>query len=327
MENVNLKCPLCGKEFTTKKEEKTVTCPFCNKQFLAMQGIKYLKSFEKLESEEKKVALGEMYNKVDVLINKIEFFLDNEEYENAQKEIDEALKITTTDFRIYLNAVILKTKNFTDLKDTTHIPYLKKALDFATTMQKEQIKKLYEPYYKKCHVDESEIEEYSRQEADSIKQRVETILKDGIPKHFTREKRYKFTKIALPVSAIITGVLLILSLILNNLIVDFICIGVFAVTFIILTTFLSVSTITKQFNAVLDFYDNYLTFDLKEQAQVKVLKRLEYVAVSYINNEGYTSLGVNIEKLIEECLKTKNEKLIKYIENDKVLKTFITEEE
>ena len=327
MENVNVKCPLCGQQFTTKKGLETANCPSCNKQFLTVQGIKYLKSIEKLKSEDKKVALGEMYQKVDGLIDKIEFYLDEEDYDAAQTLIDEALAITTTDFRIYLNAVILKTKNFTNLKDTTHIPYLKKALDFATTIQKEQIKKLYEPYYKKCHVDDSEIEEYSRQEADSIKQRVEAILKDGIPKHFMREKRHKFTKIALPVSAIITGVLLILSLILNNLIVDFICIGVFAIAFIILTMHLSVSTITKQFNAVLDFYDNYLTFDLKEQAQVKVLKRLEYVAVSYINNEGYTSLGVTIEKLVEECLKTENEKLIKYIENDKVLKTFITEEE
>ena len=327
MEIVNVKCPLCGHQFTTQKGVETANCPSCNRQFLTMQGIRYLKSLEKLKSEDKKVALGEMYSKVDGLIDKIEFYLDEEDYETAQTLIDEALTITTTDFRIYLNAVILKTKNFTDLKDTTHLPFLKKALDFATTMQKEQIKKLYEPYYKKCHVDDNEIEEYSRQEADSIKQRVETILKDGIPKHFMREKRYKFTKIALPVSAIITALLMILSLFLNNLILDIVCVGLFAITFVILTTFLSVSTITKQFNAILDFYDNYSTFNLKEQAQVKVLKRLEYVAVSYVNNEGYTSLGTNVEKLIEECLKTENEKLIEYIKNDKVFKSYVAEEE
>ncbi|MBR5438949.1 MAG: hypothetical protein IKV61_01890 [Clostridia bacterium] len=327
METVNVKCPLCGHQFTTQKGLETATCPFCNKQFLTVQGIRYLKSLEKLKSEDKKVALGEMYQKVDGLIDKIEFYLDEEDYETAQTLIDEALTITTTDFRIYLNAVVLRTKNFTDLKDTTHLPYLKKAIDFATTMQKEQIRKLYEPYYKKCHIPEEEIEEYSAQEASSIKERVETILKDGIPKHFTREKHYKFTKIALPVSAIITAVLMILSLFLNNLVLDLACVGLFAITFVVLTIHLSVSTITKQFNAILDFYDNYSTFNLKEQAQVKVLKRLEYVAVSYINNEGYTSLGITIEKLIEECLKTDSEKLIEYVKNDKVFKSYVVEEE
>ncbi len=326
MENVNLKCPLCGNEFTTKKEEKTVTCPSCNKQFLAVQGIKYLKSFERLESQEKKVALGEMYNKVDVLISKIEFYLDNEEYENAQKEIDEALKITTTDFRIYLNAVVLKTKNFTDLKDVSHLPFLKKALDFATTAQKEEIKQLYEPYYKKCHVDEEEIEEYSRQEAESIKERVEKFLKDGIPKHFTREKRYKFSKIALPVASVIMVALFITSFFINNLVLDLVCALAFFVTFAFLMLLLSNSTITHQFNAVLDFYDNYPKFNLKEQAQVKVLKRLEFVAVSYINNEGPTAFSLTIEKLVEECLKNSTEELITYLKNDKVLSSYIEEE-
>ena len=327
METVNVKCPLCGHEFTTEKGEKTANCPICNGQFLTVQGIKYLKSLEKLASQEKKVALGEMYNKVDVLIDKIEFYLDNEDYENAQTLIDEALEITTTDFRIYLNAVILKTKNFTDLKDTTHLPLLKKALDFATTMQKEQIKKLYEPYYKKCHVPEDELEEYSQQEANSIKERVETILKDGIPKHFAKEKRHKINKVGLILFSTLTAVSLIVSLFFNIIVLDIVTVGLFTLAFIFLTLYLSTVTITKQFNAVLDFYDNYPKFNLKEQAQVRVLKRLEFIAVSYINNEGSNSLGVNLEKLIEECLKTKNEELINYIKSDKVFKTYITEEE
>ena len=75
METVNVKCPLCGHQFTTQKGLETATCPFCNKQFLTVQGIRYLKSLEKLKSEDKKVALGEMYQKVDGLIDKIEFYL------------------------------------------------------------------------------------------------------------------------------------------------------------------------------------------------------------------------------------------------------------
>lgn len=325
MNDLKIKCPLCGNEFTTENFGDTVVCTSCKQQFSKMQGVKYYKTFYKVKTEEKKVAVGKIYAEVDALINEAEFYLKEEDFENANKVIEKAFLLTNSDYRVYLCAVMLKTKNFTDCKDKTHLPYFKKAIELANANEQERIKKIYAPFYKKSRVKEDEIEEYSIQEADSMKSRIEEILKDGIPLHFKREKQLKAIKILLPAFSVLTVAMLVISLILNSMPLIIASVTTLAVSIILLTVFSNLNAITSQYNATLDFYDAFKSFDLSVNSQTRILKKLEIIAVCYNNKEGDNSMSLNLQKLVNECISSNSNAVITYINNDKVLSKYVSE--
>ncbi len=323
MDKVTIKCPLCGNEFTTDNDTDTVVCTGCKQQFSKMQGVKYYKSFYKVKTEEKRVAVGKAYAEVDALIDQAEFYLKEEDFEKASEVIKKAFTLTNSDYRLYLCATMLKTKNFTDYKDKTHLPYFKKAIEYANVEEQKRLKSVYSPFYKKSRIKEDELEDYSMQEASSMKSRIEELLKDGIPNHFKREKRYEITKILLPIFSILTLAGLVLSIALNSSVISIISVALFIAMVVVLMLFMGVKYITKQFNAVLDFYDNFKTFDFTTEEEVKVLKRLEVIAVSYNNNDGDNSMSLNLQKFVNTCLDFNNEKVETYILNDKTLSKYV----
>jgi hypothetical protein len=194
MSKINVKCPHCGHLFTTENISESV-CEKCNNSFPTDKGAKFYNSVIQVERKKIVEAKGETYLKVDRLLDEINYYLDNEDFSKAQELTLEALSLTEVDFRVYMAMVYAKTENFQKLDDTSHTPYLKKAINIATDEQKATLKSEYQEYYQKQKMSSEEFEEYKSQEQEHLKSSLESILKDGIPRHYAREKSVKVYKI------------------------------------------------------------------------------------------------------------------------------------
>lgn len=321
MTELKMKCPECLHEFEGVTENLITVCPSCGKEINTNQAVKYYQSLKKIENENQKIAEGERYAKLNSLLDECQWLIDNGEFDSALATTDIALELSTTDGRVYLMRVYAKTKNFTDFEETSHFSDLKKSIELSTTLEKENIKKIYAPYHKKRNVPKEELEEYENQEADSKLKKVEALLKDGIPKHFSREKSLK-TLIPLTITlGAIFIVLLILSLVLNDIYLSISMAVVFTATFILFSICFSTCKKVNFYNAVLDVYDNLKTFELSPKSKLNLSKTLEKFAVGVLNGESISYLQALLFEVVEILIES--EKALDFIKNYKTLSKFI----
>ncbi len=319
MEKITVKCPYCGQVFTTENIDVTV-CENCKKEFSTNQGAKYFKSLKSIETENQKVALGEAYAKVDLLLEQGEFYLNNEDYENAEKSYLDALKLSTVDYRIYLGMVYVKTKNFEDLKDKTHYEYLENAINFANEEQKEYIKKIYTPYYRKSQIPVEELNEYAEQECEKRFLRIEELLKSGIPANYRAEKAKKIFLI-LSLSFIIPTLAFgIISFFYESIVFTILGVIFFALECVSTVQYSSTKTKTETYNFLLDFYDEYKKFDFAPNLSVKILKNYEKAVVSALNKDSNLNIRNTLLKIYEDISNYGYEKAVDFFEKYKVLR-------
>ncbi|MBQ3234629.1 MAG: hypothetical protein IJA97_00545 [Clostridia bacterium] len=327
MANFKMKCPECSHEFTGESTIEYVTCPSCNKQISANKAIKYFQTLNKRQTEKKMVAQGEIYAKVDALVEESKWHVENGNYEKALEISDEALKLTTVDSRVYMARVYAKTKNFTDYEDVTHYSDLKKALDLSPVFEKEKIRAIYAPYYKKANVPKEEMREYENQEATSRLQRVEDLLKDSIPTHFKKQKAKKPTIIIMIALLAVAGVLMALSYALDISLLSLASASILIVTAFILIKFFDDVKKIKTFDAVLDFFDELEKFQLEPSFKLKTSVALEKLAVAQINNESTMKIDGLVRELLSILLESENANVISFISNNKVFKKYIKNEQ
>lgn len=312
MNKINVKCPHCGHLFTTENTANSI-CEKCGKTFLTDRGAKFYNSAIQVERKKAVEAKGEAYLKVDRLLDEINYYLDNEDYAKAEELTLEALKYTEVDFRVYMAMVYAKTENFQKLDDKSHLPYLKKAITIASDEQKESLKAEYQDYYQKQNMSTEEFEDYKTQETEHLKQSLESVLKDGIPRHYAREKAVKVFKVLTILSAVISVALLVFSLILENSIL-FYATSIVAVGFLVcLLSFISNRDKVNSYNVALDLYDSYSKFNLSLDANVKILKQFINYAVSYINNSSELSLSPLLSSVLELLYNEDKETTEKFI--------------
>ena len=77
MSLIDVKCPFCGEVFKAELESENTLCNKCSQTFPTEKGSKYFKSINKIQAEKTKVAMGETYAKVDALLDKGDFYLNN----------------------------------------------------------------------------------------------------------------------------------------------------------------------------------------------------------------------------------------------------------
>ena len=321
MTEFRMKCPECGNEFSGQSNNLVIVCPSCKKEVNTNQAIKYYQSLKRIETENVKIAEGEKYIKVNAILDECQWYLDNGDFDSAINHTNEALKLTTVDGRVYLMRVYAKTKNFTDFTENSHFSDLKKALELSTAMEKENIKRIYSAYHKKRNIPKEELDEYESQEADSKLKRVENLLKDGIPKHFEREKALK-TLIPLTAVLILAVIVtFILTIALNDTVISIITAVLFVIAFILFTITHTAVKRVKIYNAALDLFDNYLSFELQPSVKLEFSKSLEKLAVSYYNGESISKYEALLFEILEVL--SENTKAIKFITQNKTLKKFI----
>ncbi len=321
MSNFMMKCPECLHEFSGGTENAYIVCPNCNKEINVNQAVKYYQSLKRIENDDRKVAEGEKYKQLNILLDECQWLIDNGNYDSALNTTDLALKLSNTDGRVYQLRVLAKTKNFTDFEDTSHFSDLKNALEYSSQLEKEAIKRAYSPYHKKRNIPKEELAEYESQEADSRLKKVETLLKDGIPKHFSREKSIKVFIPTISALAVAFIVLLILSISLDNIILTLASAVVFTLFFIFFAVLTSTIRKVKLYNSALDIYDNIKTFNLSPRAKLNLSISLEKFTVSFLNGESITHIETALYQTVETLLDS--ETALNYIKNDKTLKKFI----
>lgn len=322
-----MKCPECTHEFSGESTNEYTTCPNCQKEINVNKAIKYFQTLSKIKTEKKLVAEGELYAKVDSLIEEGKWYVENGEYEKALEITDEALKLSNVDSRIYMVRVYAKTKNFTDYHDTTHYKDLKKALDLSPVFEKEKIRAEYAPYYKKASIPEEELKEYENQEAQSRLKRVESLLKDSIPSHFRREKAKKPQIIVMASALAVAAMLMVLYFILQISYLSLASACIILATAFVFIKFIDNLKKVRQFNAVLDFYDEMEKFELEPSFKLKTSIALEKIAVSEINSESTMKLDNNINELLSILIESGNEKAITFILNNQTFKKYIKNEQ
>ena len=323
MDIIKITCVHCGHTYEENLINKESHCPNCYKTFRTAQGSKYYKSLQKIKKEDNKKAIGEAYKEVDLLIDKAEYYLDNEEFDNAVATLEEALKITTRDRRIYLLFVYAKTKNFTDLEDKSHYDYLKRVIELSNDNEKAELRKIYTAYYKKSTMTKEELGEYNDQLAEIKKERVETLLKDGIPKHFENEKTLKIVKILLPISLVLLISALVVYLIVDLMWVFYITAGLSVPFLFLFLQIINLQPKVNLYNTILDFYDNYPQFAFTTEQMLQVNKVLEKFSISFLNNESTMHLTPYIEELVTLIITFDNDKINEFILNYKCLKKYV----
>ena len=317
-----MKCPECANEFNSDNSLQTVTCPNCNKQVSTDKAIKYYQSLNKINAEKEKSNLINVYQQITSILDKCQFYLDNENFNEVIELTDMALKLHDSDSRVYLMRVYAKTKNFTDYQEDSHFYDLKKAIELSTTLEKEQIKKIYNPYHKKRNIPKEEFEDYENQESQSRLNRVEELLKDQIPNNFAREK---FVKKSLPLVIITASaclICLILSMVLDNLILSLVSAGLFVAFALLLVSHLNGKTRANRFNAVLDLYDGLLGFNLTPSDKVKIAIVLEKYAIAEINNENTSYVETLLFQMVEILVESNKIGAKSFIKSNKVFSKY-----
>ncbi len=313
MSLIDVKCPFCGENFKAELNSENSVCSKCNKSFPTHQGSKYFKSINKIQAEKTKIAMGETYAKVDALLDKGEFYLNNEDFESAYSCYMQALDLTTVDYRVYLGLVYATTKNFNDLDDQSHVVYLKKAIETANQQEQARIRKIYSTYYKKRKIPKEEREDYLKQENQSKLKRIEELLKDGIPTHFKREKNVKTAFIFIPILSVISITFIILSLSFKYSAFSFVSMAFLALALFSFYYYFTTKTKIRIFNFALDLFDNFNLFNINADSLNKILKLYEIFSISYINNETETSLKVNLSNLVNAIIKSNDNTAINFI--------------
>lgn len=280
-----LKCTICGHEFSADTENATCVCPNCNKEISVDKAIKYLLTLSKINLEKKKVAEGDTYLKVDRLLEEADYYVKNGYFDKALEIAEKAEGLTTVDYRVYFLKVVCKTKHFEDVDDVSHYSDFKKALECASYLQKEELKQIYAPFYRKQRLPKEEKIEYEKQEAQSILKRVEENLKAEIPRHFSSEKYVKVSKFINIAVAVLFLTSIILSIVLENVILSLVAGALFIALIIFLTTHLSKKYKTTTFNAGLDFYDLFENLNLFGRDKIKTAQAFEEFSVSALNGE------------------------------------------
>lgn len=319
----NAKCPLCGAELFVGYEKGTGFCPKCKKQFDVAKAIKLMKSVTEEIKEEPMIAVGEDYLEVDRILTRAEFYLERKEFENAKAELEGALKLTNTDYRVYFGLVRVETKNLTDYKNTTHKPILEKALSCADLDEKATIKRLYKDFYQLSKCSDEDIELYKSEQNDAVKAKLEKRLKQMIPSFIKMENGLK-TKLILFIvfltlgfGGMLAGFLIPMDLIM------LLGVGFAILGYVFCRGYFVNKRTVKLFNAYLDYYDALDGFYFTVAQKSEVLSCMKICAKEFDQKHNERAIDTEIYRLCDQTYSTKSQIAIEFLKNHKIFSSFI----
>lgn len=327
MSIINVKCPICGNIFETRSEALKTKCYSCEQVFETQKGSKFYKSYLSVERNKLHNKNLENFAKIDSLIEKSNYYIKNEDYKSAEALSLEALTLTETNFRVYLNIIIAKTENFENLEDKTHIPYIEKAIEIASDSEKIKLKELYREYYAKQKLSKEEMLTYYKNEELEVYNLLEKLLKDGIPSHFQRQNSLKSLKIASILTVVLSIILLTVSVMFSLPILSLVSMALIIVFVAVFFIYYTNKKNFIYFDTALDIFDAYLSFEIAPNKSLKLLKVFCEFAVSYLNKVSDYNLKTQLDDIINLLLIENNDKIFKFFETHKYLKNFIEIEE
>lgn len=323
---INARCPLCGFDFYTEIKSGNVICPSCNKEVSAAQAVKYLQSVTE-SPEIAKEAHGEDYHKVRMMLDEAHGLCLLSRFDEAETKIEEALSLTETDYRVYMAMVEVKTKNYTDLSDETHKPYIDKAISVADAEERTEIKRLYKNYYEKRRFTAEELWRYTEETRKDTQKRLEGELKSIIPTYMAMEKRFPL----LLVSAIITLVLGIglfaLSVVIENVWLSFGGLILAAGCYVLFHATFASRESCAAFNALLDLYDEFEKVAVDDEKSIKLYKIMTVLAEKFSLNVPVTAMSAIFDELINAIIDLNDSELNSFTLGHKYFGKYVEEDE
>lgn len=301
MNENNAKCPHCGAELFVGLKKGTALCLACKKQFDAEKGIKLYESIHppiKESAEEKKVAHGSDYLEVERILDRVEFYLNKRQFQEAEEELKEALTLTNSDYRVYFGFVRAETKNFTDYRNVTHKPYLEKAIECADSDEKATITRLYKDFYRLSECTDEEIEQYRTEENAAIKKKTEERFKNIIPTYMNIESVLKKKPWIFGALYALAAVGVVLGFVISGGDYMFALAAVFFIVgFVFTKNYLDERRAIALFNAALDVYDAMDGFNLDTVDYREMLDALKEVYAAFKDKNGYTAQEKSLSAL------------------------------
>lgn len=302
MDENNAKCPHCGAELFVGLKKGTALCLACRKQFDAEKGVKLYNSVHAEDNviAEKKVARGSDYLEVERILERVEFYLDKARFDEAEKELRDALELTNCDYRVYFGFVRAETKNLTDYRNVTHKPYLEKAIECADADEKATITRLYKDFYRLSQCSDEEIEVYRAEENAAIKKKTEGRFKTIIPTYMNIERKLGGKPWIFGSLYALTAIATVLGLVLGLSEYFFALAAVLViVAFAFTKSYSDERRSVALFNAVLDVYDAMDGFSLCTRKYREMLDALKEAYSAFKDKNGFTEQEESVRKLCE----------------------------
>lgn len=326
VQSLQARCPSCGADLTVESTDKMVKCPSCGAESPASMAIKYYESLHE-NKQEVKEAHGEDYQKLNMVLDELYGLLAMCEYEKAEEKYYEATMYSETDYRVYMAMVAVKTKNYTDLKDQEHKQYINKAIAYADAEAKQEIVRIYKPYYHKANLSEEELLEYTAEENKIKKTRLEKTLKNMIPVYMAKEKRNKVFLILFPILLVLgIGAVVFAAFIDEIKWISIIGAIVTIAGYIIFRSWFLNRDKIKSFNALLDFYDFVDARKYSDQVNGNLYTHMQSHADKFADDAPSVSISDDTVKLIDYLIILNDGEMNKFILANKYFSQFVSEE-
>lgn len=320
----NAKCPNCGAELYVGLEKGTALCTFCKKQFDAEKAVKLYKTLNaQTEEDEKKVAKGSDYIEVEHILERAEFYFSKKQFEKAKKELESALELTTTDYRVYFGLVRVETKNLTDYRNKTHEQYLDKAIECADMDGKSVITRLYKDFYQLSKCTDAEIEQYKTEENAAIKSKLESKLKDLIPSYMKKESSLKKYPFIFAAAYAVAVIVFILGFVLQYELMFLGAVVLLAIGYINTRAYFDGKNSVALFNALLDVYDKLADFSLSVGCMRNILDCMKNCRAVFAEKNSLREQEQNMSLLVDALEKSNNAQVDSFVKEHKILSKYI----
>lgn len=321
----NAKCPNCGAELYVGLEKGTALCTFCKKQFDAEKAVKLYKTLNEQKTDEKKVAKGSDYIEVEHILERAEFYLSKKQFEQAKNELESALELTTTDYRVYFGLVRVETKNLTDYRNKTHEQYLDRAIECADMDEKSVITRLYKDFYQLSKCTDAEIEQYKTEENVAIRSKLEGKLKDLIPGYMKKESSLKKYPFVFASSYAVSAILITLGFIFRYELIFLGAVVLLTIGFIYTRSYLDGKKSVALFNALLDVYDKLDDFYLSVGCMRNILDCMKNCRAVFAEKNSLREQEQNISILVDSLVTSNNDQVLSFTKEHKILSKYIND--
>ena len=158
---IQIKCPSCGANLSIEGDREKVFCQYCGTQLVEEKPVNNYQTTNQYNTTQNIVK--NIFGKEEVSaadnIRNADVFVSLGEYDKAEKLYMKAIDEDPADWRAWFGMVKVKTQDFTNLEDKTHLEFLEKAEIVANAEQKEEIERQYGEYlFKKEQEEEMKTE-------------------------------------------------------------------------------------------------------------------------------------------------------------------------
>ena len=225
MEN-NARCPKCNGEYYVDFNGQKTVCPHCGAEFDTIRVRKYFTAFHGKSGANREVH-GSDYFKYDEYLRIGAHHLERDEFAEAKAAYASATELNPGDYRGYMGLVATETRNYTDLKNTTHKQFLNRALATATEEQKKYIAESYRIYNAKASMTDEEYIEYLTEKQKDFKARIKNAILGFSRVNDSKQKKAKTCAILACTLGALGVISLVLGAVLSILLLLFASVGFF----------------------------------------------------------------------------------------------------